>query len=196
MTLPTNASIGVADGRTLTLRGKISGSGGLTKVGLGILTLNNGSNDYAGDTVISAGRLQLRDVDDGNGVIPHGPDKGNVIVEADGTLELVGGSQKINGLSGTGIIDMDNAPKSFFLTVGLNNQTSTFNGTIRNTRGILGLTKQGTGTLTLTGTGDNTYTGVTNVAQGTLIPAKATAWKHHRRHDRRSAERRCDCRTD
>ena len=88
---------------------------------------------------------------------------------------MVGGSQKINGLSGTGIIDMDVRPDNFTLTVGLNNQTSTFDGTIRNTSGILGLTKQGTGTLTLTGTGNNTYTGVTNVAQGTLIPASATA---------------------
>ena len=42
VTLPTNASVGVADGRTLTLSGKISGSGGLTKVGLGILTSTMG----------------------------------------------------------------------------------------------------------------------------------------------------------
>ena len=53
------------------------------------------------------------------------------------------------------------------LTVGDNNSTTTFSGTIEDGAGTVALTKIGTGTLTLSG--NNTYTDVTDVQAGTLV---------------------------
>ena len=52
------------------------------------------------------------------------------------------------------------------LTVGGNDATSTFSGTIQNTAGTLSLTKIGAGTVTLTG--NLNYTGRTTITAGTL----------------------------
>ncbi len=65
----------------------------------------------------------------------------------------------IGSLSGKGSVSLG-ANK---LTIGSNNQSTTFSGVIQGTGG---LTKSGTGTLTLTGS--NTYTGNTAVAAGVL----------------------------
>ena len=46
-----------ADAGTTTLSGAISGSGGLTKTGNGILALGNSANAYSGGTVITGGTL-------------------------------------------------------------------------------------------------------------------------------------------
>ncbi|HNX35759.1 MAG TPA: autotransporter-associated beta strand repeat-containing protein [Kiritimatiellia bacterium] len=55
-------------------------------------------------------------------------------------------------------------------TVGIRNGSGTFDGVIENGAGggSIALTKVGTGTLTLTGNRDNTYTGLTAVANGIL----------------------------
>src|SRR5439155_1644476 len=121
------------NGGTLTVGGPISGSTfGFTKLGTGTLTLS-GANAYGGDTTISAGTLQLGAA----GVIPDGTGKGSVGVS--GTLDLNTFSETINGLSGAGTVDTvaGGAPT---LTVGNNDQTSTFSGVIKNTAGALALT--------------------------------------------------------
>ena len=80
----------------------------------------------------------------------------------------------INRLSGSGTIGTTYSGTGKILTVGNNNGSSTFDGVIMNTitgspfgniasGGTVGLTKTGTGTLTLTGT--STYTGATTVSQ-------------------------------
>ena len=48
------------DAGTMILSGAISGSGGLTKTGNGILALGNSANSYSGSTNVSAGTLQLQ----------------------------------------------------------------------------------------------------------------------------------------
>ena len=70
-----------------------------------------------------------------------------------------------NGLSGGGTVD-STVVGTPTLTVGGNNATSTFSGTIQNTAGTLSLTKIGTGTTTLSGTLN--YGGWTTVQAGTL----------------------------
>jgi fibronectin-binding autotransporter adhesin len=142
------------------LSGVISGASIVTKdtSATSVLTLA-GANTYSGNTVISAGTLQLGAAD----VIPDGAGKGNVSIA--GTLDLNTFSETINGLSGAGIVDTV-AGGTPTLTVGNNNQAGVFSGVIKNTAGTLALTKTGTNTLTLTGI--NTYTGATTVNGGTL----------------------------
>ena len=121
VTLASDARIGVAAaGDVLTISGVIGGAGGLTKVGAGTLALTR-ANTYSGDTVISAGTLRVA----AGNVIPDGAGKGNVVVE--GTLDLNGWDEAINGLSGSGIID-NTAAGTISLGVGMNGQGGTFIG--------------------------------------------------------------------
>lgn len=156
MAVPT--TWGVAPGRTAAFNGAVSGYPDLTLKGGGILTLG-ASNSYFGNTTVSAGTLQLG----ANGAIPGGAGFGNLSLT--GTLDLHGFSDTINGLSGTGTVNNQVAGTPT-LTVGGNNQSSTFSGTITNTAGTLALAKTGTGTLTLSGT--NGYSGATIVNGGVL----------------------------
>ncbi len=122
-----------------------------------------GPNTYSGDTVISGGVLQLG----ANGAIPGGAGKGNVT--ANGTLDLAGFNDTINGLGGAGVVDASAGNAT--LSVGGNDQTSTFSGVIQNSGGTLSLTKTGAGTLTLSGV--NSYAGTTKVLGGTLATTTA-----------------------
>jgi autotransporter-associated beta strand protein len=151
----------VADTRTLTLGGKVSGAFGITKLGEGTAILSSTANDYTGNTNVTLGTLRLGD----NNVIPHGAGgvAGNVTVN--GMLDLNGKSDSINGLSGSGIIDNTGAATSTFV-VGNNSQTTTFGGVIKSTTGNINLTKTGNGTLTLGGA--NTFTGALSITTGTL----------------------------
>jgi autotransporter-associated beta strand protein len=78
-----------------------------------------------------------------------------------------GHDQTVNGLTGSGTIDNTAAATSNTLTVGANNQTSTFAGVIQNTGGTLALVKTGTGTVTLSNA--STYSGGTSVVAGKLV---------------------------
>lgn len=137
----------------------ISGIGGLTKLGAGVLTLNN-TNSYAGNTVISNGTILLGT----DNAFPGGAGKGGVTVAS--TLDLNTRNQLINSLSGSGVVDSvaGGAPT---LTVGGGDASGTFAGQIKNSAGTLALTKIGTGTQSLTGS--NSYSGATTVAGGTLV---------------------------
>ena len=145
--------------KTYTFSGSpIAGAGGLTKLGTGTLVVNQ-TNNYSGNTVISNGTMRLAGVN----VIPSGPSKGDVAVN--GTLDLNGHNELINGLSGSGTVDtvVGGTPT---LTVGSSGSSSTFSGTLQNSSGSLALTKNGNGTLVLSGT--NAYTGTTAVNGGSL----------------------------
>ena len=58
ITLAATSNVGTPT-RALTLNGKITGPGGLVKVGNGTLYLGNTTNDYQGSTVIDGGVLKL-----------------------------------------------------------------------------------------------------------------------------------------
>jgi autotransporter-associated beta strand protein len=144
----------------MTIVPPLVGTSGLDKQGAGVLLLS-GAGTYNGNTTITAGTLLV-----GNAAtIPSGAGSGNVSVA--GTLDLGGFSQTINGLSGAGTVDNSSGTGPFTLTVGDNDQTSSFSGVIQNTTGTVALTKTGAGTLTLSNV--NTYTGNTTVSSGTLL---------------------------
>jgi fibronectin-binding autotransporter adhesin len=81
-------------------------------------------------------------------------------LQIDGTHQL-NSSLAVNGLSGSGLIVLG---PGAHLTTGSQNASSVFSGAISGNDG--GLTKEGTGTLTLTGS--NSYTGGTTINAGTL----------------------------
>ena len=143
----------VGGGGNTTLSGALSngsagGALGVTKMGSGALTLL-GANSYSGATTLSEGTLAL-----GHGSALGG---GGSIVFSGGVLQF--GPADTSDYASR-ILDSGSA-----ITLDTNGQNVTFNGDLSssNTRG---LTKLGTGVLTLSGS--NTYTGTTTISGGTL----------------------------
>ena len=140
-----------------------AGTISLTKVGNGTLTLGF-AYPYSGDTTVSAGTLKMG----ASSVLPNGAGKGNLTVN--GTLDMAGRGETVNGFSGTGTVDNSGGlvGTDYTLNVGNNDASSTFGGVIQNTLGAgnTALGKRGLGTLTLTG--NSTYTGATTILGGTL----------------------------
>lgn len=171
-----NDSVTLDPGSTgnVILTGPITGGGGLNKVSSGTAQLNavSSANTYSGNTTISQGTFQLGSAT----AIPNGSGKGTVVLNPTSpntaTFDLSGNNQTINGLSssGTGSALVDNLSSlSRTLTVGTTTSSpdGTFSGVIQNSSsGTLGLTKDGTGTLTLSG--NNTYSGATTISAGTV----------------------------
>lgn len=177
-TLNTDDAAGIS--RLVTFNTPITGNFGLTETGGGLLLLTS-VNTYSGDTNIVSGILRPGVAN----AIPNGPGKGNVIlnsgVSSAGTLGLNGLSITINGLVGDSanavlgqVVNNVNGVNATF-TVGDNNQTSVFNGLIKNNNnngldnsgtGTIALVKIGSGSLTLGGA--NSYTGATSVTNGAL----------------------------
>lgn len=150
-----NATVG-----TVTLSGAISGSGGLTKTSTGTLILGS-ANSYTGNTVVSAGILQLGNA----GAIPSGASAGNVTVN--GTLSLQDLNVAINGLNGSGTVRKDaGAASTRTLTIGNNNASGSFSGVLTDTSGTLNVVKTGNGTQIFSG--NNSYDGTNAILAGVL----------------------------
>ena len=147
ITLTTDGAIDVTSGETLTYGGIITGNGALAKTGDGKLTLS-GINTYAGGTTISAGTLSFA-----SGSLST---SGNIIFTG-GTLQYAtSNTQDISGR----IKDSTSA-----INIDTNGNDLTFASVIDNTN-TCGLTKTGTGILTLSE--DNDYSGTTTINAGTL----------------------------
>ncbi|EBH5840285.1 fibronectin-binding autotransporter adhesin ShdA [Salmonella enterica subsp. enterica serovar Monschaui] len=172
------------------LKNTLSGTGSLVKIGTGELTLN-GDNSYSGGTTISDGTLIAASVNalgsgdiDNSGVLQVGEGElkntlfgsGSLVKTGTGELTLSGdntysGGTTISGgtliaanVNALGSGDIDN---SGVLKVG--------EGELKNTlSGSGSLVKTGTGELTLSGD-NNTYSGDTTIADGTLIAANVNA---------------------
>jgi autotransporter-associated beta strand protein/T5SS/PEP-CTERM-associated repeat protein len=139
------------NGNNVSFATTVTGAGGLTKAGNGMLTLAGAS--YTGATSVNGGTLQA-------GAANVFAASSAVTVASGATLDFNGFDQALASLSGAGAVTMGAGS----MTVGGNNASTTFSGAIS---GSGSLTKNGTGALTLSGT--NTYTGLTTVNAGTLI---------------------------
>jgi fibronectin-binding autotransporter adhesin len=154
---------------TSTFANVISGIGGFVKSGTvsgssfpAHLTLS-GENTYTGGTTVNSGTLQLGN----SGAVLA--DTGAVTVNI-GTFRLGAANETIGSLAGSGgTVDLFNGAGRT-LTIG-GSASGNFAGTVSGNGGSL--TKSGTGTLTLSGT--NTYSGATNVTDGTLVVGNGTS---------------------
>ncbi|MBI3428747.1 MAG: autotransporter domain-containing protein [Actinobacteria bacterium] len=168
MTLSNNvvfnaAVIGTLDtaGLNSTLNGSLTGSGGVTKISTGILTLDGVGTNYAGTTLISIGTWQA-------GIASAFSANSAVTVSASTTLDLNGFSNTVANLSGAGAVTLGAGT----LTLGSDGNSQTFSGSITGSTG--GLTKTGAGTFTLSGS--SSYSGATQVNQGTYQAGAVNAF--------------------
>ncbi len=119
------------------------------------------SNNFTGTTLVSNGTLLLGD--------PNALSGSTFDTSGTGALSFGGlTSANFGGLQGPGNLVLTNtASVDVALTVGLNDDDTTFSGSLSDSTSGGSLTKVGTGTLVLTGT--NTYGGGTVVLDGTLV---------------------------
>ncbi|HEV6969114.1 filamentous hemagglutinin N-terminal domain-containing protein, partial [Roseateles sp.] len=146
-----------ADGGGSSFAGSLAGSGGLTKLGAGALTLS-GSSTHTGATRVAAGQLVLDSATALNETTA-------VTVDAGATL-TVKQSVNLGSLAGAGTVAVQ-APQ---LGVGANGSDTVFNGALT---GAGGLAKIGTGRLTLAGAAS--LAGDVRVDAGSLQLAAAGA---------------------
>jgi outer membrane autotransporter protein len=144
-------------GGTNSFAGVISGTGGIVVEGTGTLSMN-APTTYTGSTVVNGGTLALGL--SGSIASSSGVD----LAVAGTTFDISAGSgATIQGLSGVAGSAVDLGAQT--LTVGGAASTN-FAGTISGFTPLNGITKQGSGTLTLSGV--ETYIGPTTINAGTL----------------------------
>ena len=154
-----------ANGSTLTVSGALSGSAALTVNGLVTLSAG-GTSTHSGATTVPNGSVLQ------GGAANSFSASTAVAVDATGIVRLNGFNNRAASLTGAGTLQNNHASTGATLTVGDATNFS-FVGTLQNgAAAALGLTKIGTGSLTLSGA--NTHTGATTVNEGTLIFGTAT----------------------
>lgn len=144
----------------------ISGSGGLTKEGAGILAIARACS-YTGPTIINNGTLRVRT---SNNRLPTTTD---VFINSPGVLDPGSTAnliQTVNSVNGSG--DITYSASSTLRIAG--NSNSTINGVISDGSAFGRISKAGTGTLTLNGA--NTYDGRFTNDAGITIVAPGAQW--------------------
>ncbi|EBX5855419.1 fibronectin-binding autotransporter adhesin ShdA [Salmonella enterica subsp. enterica serovar Stanley] len=171
------------------LENTLSGSGSLVKTGTGELTLS-GDNTYSGGTTITGGTLTADHADslgsgdiDNSGVLKVGEGdlentlsgSGSLVKTGTGELTLSGGNDYSGGTTIIGgTLTADHADSLGTGAVANSGVLQVGEGELENTlSGSGSLVKTGTGELTLGG--DNSYSGDTTIADGTLISANVNA---------------------
>jgi autotransporter-associated beta strand protein len=162
-TLTVNAVIAGATTKNLVLAGPVTSDTGTINLG--------GANTFSGTTTFSAGatggalvnlknRLAFQ-----NSTVVLSPDA-NLIFDSSVSANAFtfGGLAASTSGTGSNLALRNNASTPIALTVGGNNQSTTYRGALS---GGGSLIKTGSGTLNLAGT--NTYTGNTTVSAGTLL---------------------------
>ncbi|ECN2580925.1 fibronectin-binding autotransporter adhesin ShdA, partial [Salmonella enterica subsp. enterica serovar Heidelberg] len=171
------------------LENTLSGTGSLVKTGTGELTLS-GDNTYSGGTTISGGTLTADHADslgsgdiDNSGVLKVGEGElentlsgsGSLVKTGTGELTLSGDNSYSGGTTIIGgTLTADHADSLGTGAVANSGVLQVGEGELENTlSGSGSLVKTGTGELTLGG--DNSYSGDTTIADGTLIAANVNA---------------------
>ncbi|GAA5140359.1 hypothetical protein GCM10023213_22850 [Prosthecobacter algae] len=148
--------------------------------GLGTVRISGTGNTYNGSTTVFRGRLQLGATD----ALPTGTtlDLDSTSAIEDSVFDLNGFNQTLGGLTrsgaaaGTGGSFITNSSSTEARLTVNQSAITTFSGILQDGTGVLGLTKSGTGGLTLSG--NNTYTGSTilsAIANNELVVASNTA---------------------
>jgi fibronectin-binding autotransporter adhesin len=148
LTLDSATTFGITgSGDSLTLTGDVGGANAITKTGAGLLALN-GTSSQVGAVNLNGGTTSFVSGALGTaGALNFG---GGTLRFATGNTEDISSARAISLLTGSGVFDT-------------NGNDVTFAGIVQGTDG---LTKAGTGILTLSGA--NTYAGKTTVNDGTL----------------------------
>jgi len=156
LTLNKDATLTEAGSGTVIFSGNISGTSNLTVTGSGTVQLKGTNDTNLGNVTISSGTLSIA---------------GGSALGANSTVTIDSGAnlattanETIGTLTGAGNVTLSNA---VVLTVGANNQNTTFSGIAQGGNANSGLAKTGTATLTLNGASN--YTGPTTVNSGTLL---------------------------
>jgi fibronectin-binding autotransporter adhesin len=173
-------------GCVLRIVGPISGAGGLNQFGAwtggGTLYLEGASaNTYAGTTTVTNSTLVLNK-SVSNGAIPHNAviygtlrlgasqqiaETADVLVNAGGLFDLGAYSEYIDTLRGPGTVNFGTGG---WIYLGVNNGSSTFDGSFTGTGYASGFTVGKTGSGTFTMTGNNTFSaGATHLFDGKMV---------------------------
>jgi fibronectin-binding autotransporter adhesin len=188
---PKSIQFNNATNYTLGGTGNITGTGALTKINSGRVTINNGNLTFSGGSTISAGTIQFgASSTDAGGVVTSGPlgtgtislnPTASVKLQADATNRsiansvIIGGSGNVDfdtngggqltfdqGTTGTGSTTTLGVNATFNVASGT---TTTFSQPVVGS-GSRSLTKTGSGTLIFTAA--NTYSAGTTVSAGVL----------------------------
>jgi autotransporter-associated beta strand protein len=150
-----------------TLKGAISGAGGLNLPGTGTVTLAT-ADSYSGGTVLSGATLAVGNsaaLGSGLLTLDSGTFEATVVAVSLANAVKLGGNFNIGGSKNLTFTGAATLTGNRTLTVNNTGPTS-FAGAIGQSSNGLGLTKAGTGVLVLSNI--NTYTGTTTLSAGTL----------------------------
>ena len=163
--------------QSLSLNGAVGGSQGLTKHGMGNLSLNSSANTFTGPVTVIEGQLQIGGnaaSGDGVGLNRAGGVVLPLRVGPAGIVSFNDRSQRVGGLDGAGRIGGGgNTTTPGTLTIVRDNvATSEFSGQFN--ASTMSIVKQGNGTQILSGT--NLITGTTTVQDGILLATNNRAF--------------------
>jgi autotransporter-associated beta strand protein len=187
----TNTTLQLGTGGNLTVTGNAMAGGAPTNVGgdfygrirgSGTITYAhatsntalwnwlNTTNDFAGDIVISRGRL--RSVISGGFAVGLGNVNNDIIFNGDVVSTLGNGEGSASLQQGSGVSYTLEATRTITLNNGKEGTFYTWGGTTQTVEGVVtgggNLRKEDGGTLRLNNTGNN-YTGLTRIAAGTIL---------------------------